>query len=84
LKYPFFSAMSAGAWVMLARKPSRTVTGEAAAAPVALLAAVALAVPAALDELELLEEQPAISSALPVTATAPAKIPRIYFPFSIS
>jgi hypothetical protein len=81
LKYPFFNAISAGAWVMFARKPSRTVTGEPAAAPLALLEA--LAPPAALVELELLEEQPAMSSALPVTATAPAKIPRIYFPFSI-
>jgi hypothetical protein len=77
LKYPSFSAISAGAWVMFARKPSRTVTGAAAAA---------LAVPAelegleelgALEELELLEEQPAMRRAPPVTATAPAKMPRI-------
>jgi hypothetical protein len=60
---------------MFARKPSRTVTGAAAAA---------LAVPegleelGALEELELLEEQPAMRSAPPVTATAPAKMPRIY------
>jgi hypothetical protein len=66
---------------MLARKPSRTVTAEAAAAPLA--PPEALAVPAALEELELLEEQPAMSSALPATAAALAKIRRIYFPFSI-
>jgi hypothetical protein len=60
---------------MFARKPSRTVTGAAAAA--------ALAVPdgleelGALEELELLDEQPAMRSALPVTATAPANMPRI-------
>jgi hypothetical protein len=58
---------------MFARKPSRTVTGAAAA----------LAVPdgleelGALEELELLEEQPAMRSTLPVAATAPAKMPRI-------
>jgi hypothetical protein len=67
---------------MFARKPSRTVTGAAAAAPVELLEALAPA--AALEELELLEEQPAMRSAPPATATAPAKIPRIYYPFSIS
>jgi hypothetical protein len=71
--------------VMFARKPSRTVTGAAAAA---------LAVPeellegleelGALEELELLEEQPAMRSAPPVTATAPAKMPRIYRFHSLS
>ena len=81
LKYPSFSAISAGAWVMFARKPSRTVTGAAAAA---------LALPAeldelgALEELELLDEQPAMRSAPPVTATAPAKMPRIYRFHSLS
>jgi hypothetical protein len=67
---------------MFARKPSRTVTGAAAAA---------LEVPAegleelgALEELELLEEQPAMRSAPPVTATAPAKMPRIYRFHSLS
>ena len=84
LKYPSFSAISAGAWVMFARKPSRTVTGAAAAA---------LALPAelegldelgALEELELLDEQPAMRSAPPVTATAPAKMPRIYSFHSLS
>jgi hypothetical protein len=71
---------------MFARKPSRTVTGAAAAAPVELLDALleVLAPAAALEELELLDEQPAMRSAPPATAAAPAKIPRIYFPFSIS
>jgi hypothetical protein len=64
---------------MFARKPSRTFTGAAAAAPGELLEELA-----ALLELELLDEQPAMRSAPPATATAPAKIPRIYFPFSIS
>jgi hypothetical protein len=68
------SAISAGAWVMFARKPSRTVTGAAAAA---LEVPEALEELGALVELELLEEQPAMSRAPPATATAPAKMPRI-------
>jgi hypothetical protein len=74
LKYPSFSPISAGAWVMFARKPSRTVTGAAAAAVAVPEAPEVLG---ALEELELLEEQPAMRSAPPVTATAPAKMPRI-------
>jgi hypothetical protein len=73
LKYPSFNAISAGAWVMFARKPSRTVTGAAAAA----LAVPELAVLGALEELELLEEQPAMRRAPPATVTAPVKMPRI-------
>jgi len=67
---------------MLARKPRRTVTEPAAAAVELLVAPPVLDAPA-LPELELLDEQPAISNALPATATAPAKMPRIYYPFSI-
>ena len=58
MKYPSFSAISAGAWVMFARKPSRTVTDAAAAAGLAEPAGLeALAELGALEELELLEEQ---------------------------
>ena len=78
LKYPSLSAISAGAWVMFARKPSRTVTGAAAAALALLAGLDGLEELGALEELELLEEQPAMRSAPPVTATAPAKMPRIY------
>jgi hypothetical protein len=81
LKYPSFSAISAGAWVMFARKPRRTVTGAAAAA---LEVPEGLEELGALEELELLEEQPAMRSAPPVTATAPAKMPRIYSFHSLS
>jgi hypothetical protein len=80
LKYPSFSAISAGAWVMFARKPSRTVTGAAAAALEELDALAepdALVELGALVELELLEEQPAMRSAPPATATTPANVPRI-------
>jgi hypothetical protein len=78
------SAISAGAWVMFARKPSRTVTGDPAAAAAVLEALEAPVLLGALVELELLEEQPAMRSALPVTATAPAKMPRIYSFHSLS
>jgi len=84
LKYPSFSAISAGAWVMFARKPSRTVTGAAAAALALLAGLEAPEELGALEELELLEEQPAMRSALPVTATAPARMPRIYRFHSLS
>jgi hypothetical protein len=66
---------------MFARKPSRTVTGAAAAALAELEGLEELG---ALEELELLEEQPAMRSAPPVTATAPAKMPRIYKVHSLS
>jgi hypothetical protein len=70
---------------MFARKPSRTVTGAAAAALAgAELEVPGLALLGALEELELLEEQPAMRSAPPVTATAPAKMPRIYSFHSLS
>jgi hypothetical protein len=77
LKYPSFSAISAGAWVIFARKPRRTVTGAAAAALAVLEELEVPDVLGSLEELELLEEQPAMRSAPPVTATAPAKMPRI-------
>jgi hypothetical protein len=69
---------------MFARKPSRTVTGASAAALALLAGLEALEELGALEELELLEEQPAMRSALPVTATAPAKMPRIYRFHSLS
>jgi hypothetical protein len=62
---------------MFARKPSRTVTGAAAAALEELDGLEELG---ALEELELLEEQPAMRSAPPVTTTALAKMPRIQIP----
>jgi hypothetical protein len=69
---------------MFARKPSRTVTGAAAAALELLEELEGLEELGALEELELLEEQPAMRSAPPVTATAPAKMPRIYSFHSLS
>jgi hypothetical protein len=84
LNYPSFSAISAGAWVMFARKPNHTATGAAAAALAEPEALEALEELGALEELELLEEQPAMRSAPPVTATAPAKMPRIYSFHSLS
>jgi hypothetical protein len=71
---------------MLARSPSRTVTGAAAAAEEedAPVAAAELELLAALElELELLEEQPAINRAPPTMAAVPAKMARIYLPFPI-
>jgi hypothetical protein len=69
---------------MFARKPSRTVTGAAAAAFALPAELEGLDELGALEELELLDEQPAMRSAPPVTATAPAKMPRIYRFHSLS